>query len=30
MPLFCFAFVGFYAAIWPMLERMDTGHYVND
>ena len=30
MPLICFAFVGFYAAIWPMLERMDTGHEVAD
>ena len=30
MPLFCFAFVSFYAAIWPALERLDTGHAVAD
>jgi FHS family L-fucose permease-like MFS transporter len=30
MPLFCFAFVTVYAAIWPWLERLDTGHDVAD
>jgi FHS family L-fucose permease-like MFS transporter len=30
MPLFCFAFVMFYAAAWPALERLDTGHDVAD
>ena len=30
MPLFCFAYVMVYAAIWPALERLDTGHDVAD
>ncbi|HEX4140493.1 MAG TPA: sugar MFS transporter [Candidatus Methylacidiphilales bacterium] len=30
MPLFCFAYVMVYAAIWPALERLDTGHHVAD
>ncbi len=29
-PLFCFAYVTVYAAIWPALERRDTGHEVAD
>jgi FHS family L-fucose permease-like MFS transporter len=28
VPLFCFAYVMVYAAIWPALERLDTGHEV--
>jgi MFS transporter, FHS family, L-fucose permease len=30
MPLVCFAYVMFYAAFWPALERLDTGHEVVD
>ena len=30
MPLFCFAFVAAYAAFWPALEKLDTGHVVAD
>jgi FHS family L-fucose permease-like MFS transporter len=30
MPLVCFAYVMFYAAFWPALERLDTGHEVAD
>jgi len=30
MPLFCFAYVMVYAAIWPALERLETGHDVVD
>jgi len=30
MPLFCFAVVMVYAALWPALERMDAGHEVAD
>ena len=30
MPLICFLYVTFYAAGWPMLERLDTGHEVAD
>jgi FHS family L-fucose permease-like MFS transporter len=30
MPLFCFVYVMVYAAIWPALERLDTGHDVAD
>jgi FHS family L-fucose permease-like MFS transporter len=30
MPLICFAYVMFYAAFWPALERLDTGHEVLD
>jgi FHS family L-fucose permease-like MFS transporter len=28
MPLFCFAYVMLYAAFWPALEKLDTGHEV--
>jgi FHS family L-fucose permease-like MFS transporter len=30
MPLICFLYVAIYAAIWPWLERLDTGHEVAD
>jgi FHS family L-fucose permease-like MFS transporter len=30
MPLICFAYIMFYAAFWPALERLDTGHEVAD
>ena len=30
MPLICFIYVTFYAAFWPALERLDTGHAVQD
>ena len=30
MPLICFLYVMFYAAFWPALERLDTGHDVRD
>ena len=30
MPLVCFLYVTFYAAFWPTLERVDTGHAVVD
>jgi FHS family L-fucose permease-like MFS transporter len=30
MPLICFVYVAFYAAFWPALERLDTGHEVAD
>lgn len=30
MPLVCFLIVLFYAAFWPALERLDTGHEVMD
>ena len=30
MPLFCFVFVAGYAAFWPALERLDSGHEVAD
>ena len=30
MPLICFLYVMFYAAFWPKLERIDTGHEVAD
>ncbi len=30
MPLICFVCVTFYAALWPALERVDTGHEVPD
>ncbi len=30
MPLICFIYVTFYAAFWPALERLDTGHEVAD
>jgi FHS family L-fucose permease-like MFS transporter len=30
MPLICFLYVMFYAAFWPWLERLDTGHEVAD
>ena len=30
MPLICFLYVMFYAAFWPALERIDTGHEVAD
>jgi FHS family L-fucose permease-like MFS transporter len=30
MPLGCFIYVTFYAAFWPALERLDTGHEVAD
>ncbi len=30
MPLFCFLFVTAYATLWPMLEKLDTGHAVRD
>jgi FHS family L-fucose permease-like MFS transporter len=30
MPLFCFVYVALYAAFWPALERLDTGHEVAD
>ncbi|HEY0256893.1 MAG TPA: hypothetical protein VGC39_05585, partial [Candidatus Methylacidiphilales bacterium] len=28
MPLICFVYVTFYAAFWPALERLDSGHAV--
>lgn len=30
MPLICFLYVMFYAAFWPALERIDSGHTVKD
>jgi FHS family L-fucose permease-like MFS transporter len=30
MPLICFLYVTFYAALWPALERLDTGRDVKD
>jgi FHS family L-fucose permease-like MFS transporter len=30
MPLICFLGVMFYAAFWPALEKLDTGHEVKD
>jgi FHS family L-fucose permease-like MFS transporter len=30
MPLVCFVYVMLYAAFWPSLERLDTGHEVAD
>jgi hypothetical protein len=30
MPLICFLYVMFYAAFWPVLEKLDTGHEVAD
>jgi FHS family L-fucose permease-like MFS transporter len=30
MPLGCFVYIAFYAAFWPRLERLDTGHEVAD
>jgi FHS family L-fucose permease-like MFS transporter len=30
VPLICFLYVMFYAAYWPALERLDTGHAVAD
>lgn len=30
MPLLCFAYVMFYAAFWPKLEQLDTGHAIKD
>jgi FHS family L-fucose permease-like MFS transporter len=30
MPLICFVYVMFYAAFWPKLEQLDTGHPVAD
>jgi FHS family L-fucose permease-like MFS transporter len=30
MPLICFLYVMLYAAFWPALERLDTGHEVAD
>jgi FHS family L-fucose permease-like MFS transporter len=30
MPLICFVYITFYAAFWPALERLDTGHEVAD
>ena len=30
MPLICFVYVAVYAAIWPWLERLDSGHDVAD
>jgi FHS family L-fucose permease-like MFS transporter len=30
MPLICFLYVMFYAAFWPALEKLDTGHEVAD
>jgi FHS family L-fucose permease-like MFS transporter len=30
IPLICFAYVMFYAAFWPALEKLDTGHEVAD
>jgi fucose permease len=30
MPLICFLYVMGYAAFWPSLERLDTGHDVKD
>ena len=30
MPLICFIYVAVYAAIWPWLEKHDTGHEVAD
>jgi FHS family L-fucose permease-like MFS transporter len=30
MPLICFVYVMLYAAFWPALERLDTGHAVRD
>lgn len=30
MPLGCFVFIALYAAFWPALERLDTGHEVAD
>jgi FHS family L-fucose permease-like MFS transporter len=30
MPLICFLYIMIYAAFWPALERLDTGHDVED
>ncbi len=30
MPLLCFAYVMLYAAFWPQLEKIDSGHVVKD
>ena len=30
VPLGCFVYVMFYAAVWPKLEKLDTGHEVID
>jgi FHS family L-fucose permease-like MFS transporter len=30
VPLICFVYVMLYAAFWPALERLDTGHDVQD
>jgi len=30
VPLVCFVFIALYAAFWPALERLDTGHEVVD
>jgi len=30
VPLVCFVFIALYAAFWPALERLDTGHEVKD
>jgi FHS family L-fucose permease-like MFS transporter len=30
MPLICFLYIMFYAAFWPALEKLDTGHEVAD
>jgi FHS family L-fucose permease-like MFS transporter len=30
VPLVCFVFIAVYAALWPALEKLDTGHEVAD
>jgi FHS family L-fucose permease-like MFS transporter len=30
VPLICFVFIAGYAAFWPALEKLDTGHEVAD
>ncbi len=30
VPLICFVFIAAYAAFWPALEKMDSGHEVVD
>jgi len=30
MPLACFIYIALYAAFWPALEKLDTGHEVAD
>jgi MFS transporter, FHS family, L-fucose permease len=30
VPLLCFIYITFYAAFWPTLEKIDTGHAVTD